>query len=1053
MAGELPDSEGLVREIQSLRQRVRELELASLDVPRPLTETEARLKEQEDDFRVLMETFPEMVSRHRPNSTYVYVSPACTRLFGYLPEDLAGRKAYDFIHPEDVSIVMAAAQRALETGGVALCEYRHLTKDGAYVWVETTGRVLLDDRVDGSRDIICVVRDISERKQAQAEIAALPKFPGENTAPVMRIGQDGILLYANRSSTPLLTEWGWEKEQPVSPWWHEQIASVLESGASLTIEVQATRRIFSFILAPISDQGYVNLYGLDITERKRAEEALRALTSRQQALLTAIPDIVVEVDKNKVFTWTNPAGLDFYGEDALGKEAVFYFEGEQDTYGRVAPLFSGSEDVIYVESWQRRKDGEKRLLAWWCRVLKDGGGNAIGALSTARDITDIKQAEEAARTALTKYKTLFEVLPLGITVSDKTGKILEANQIAETLLGLSREEHTRRKIDGSEWRIVRPDGTPMPADEYASVRALKENCLVENVEMGIVKSTGNTTWISVTANPVPLEGYGVIIAYGDITERKRAEEALRVSEEKYRNLFETMAEGVFYQNAEGDVLFANLAAERILGVALEEILTRTSKDHCQNAICEDGSDFPDQDHPSMVALRTGRETLGVTMGVWNPRRSERMWIKVHAIPQIRPGETRPYGVFTTFDDITERMQAQSRLVELSARYQTLFEDSPIALWEEDFSEVKHRIENLRASGVGAFRTYLETHPEEVQACVSAIRVQNLNQAAVDLHKASSKQELLSTPHSLLVEETYPVFVEELIAIAEGRTAIDQVGPLQTLAGDTIRTLIRWAVPPGHETTLSRVFVAAVDVTERVLAERKLIEHQARLRSLAAELASTEEQERRRLAANLHDDIGQLLVLIKIKLGELKGLPLSDEAQALVEDARETAVRVIEKVRTITAELFPAVLYQFGLSAALEVLAEEIGHETGLPVAFHEDEAPKPLSLETSTLLYRSAREALFNVVKHARAHRAQVSVRRVGDDIEVLVEDDGTGFNFAEAQSWIEKANGLGLFIVEERLRYAGGQLTVDSAPGRGSRVTLRVPIEQSGAAGLGETR
>jgi len=126
----------------------------------------------------------------------------------------------------------------------------------------------------------------------------------------------------------------------------------------------------------------------------QAEESLRAMSSRQEALLAAIPDIVMEVDDHKVYTWANPAGLAFFGKDVLGREAATYFEGEQDTYRTVEPLFDGDENTIYVESWQRRQDGAKRLLAWWCRALKDGQGRVSGALSTARDITEQRQAEE-----------------------------------------------------------------------------------------------------------------------------------------------------------------------------------------------------------------------------------------------------------------------------------------------------------------------------------------------------------------------------------------------------------------------------------------------------------------------------------------------------------------------------------------------------------------------------------------------------------------------------------------------------------------------------------
>jgi PAS domain S-box-containing protein len=128
-------------------------------------------------------------------------------------------------------------------------------------------------------------------------------------------------------------------------------------------------------------------------ERRRAEVELRELSRRQEAILASVPDIIAQTDPRKVYTWLNPAGFAFFGEDAVGKEAAFYFLGEQETYQTVQPLFDGSEDVIYVESWQRRRDGEKRLLAWWCRATRDECGNVTGALSAGQDITERKQAE------------------------------------------------------------------------------------------------------------------------------------------------------------------------------------------------------------------------------------------------------------------------------------------------------------------------------------------------------------------------------------------------------------------------------------------------------------------------------------------------------------------------------------------------------------------------------------------------------------------------------------------------------------------------------------
>lgn len=145
--------------------------------------------------------------------------------------------------------------------------------------------------------------------------------------------------------------------------------------------------------------------------------------------------------------------------------------------------------------------------------------------------------------------------------------------------------------------------------------------------------------------------------------RRKAEIALRESEEKYRHLFETMPQGVVYQDTEGKIIYANPAAEEILGLTLDQMHERTSHDSKWRAIHEDGSNFPGEDHPSMMALRSGQPVQDIVMGVYNPCRDQRRWIKIAAIPLFRPGDLNPHQVYAIFDDITNYKQLQEQFLQ------------------------------------------------------------------------------------------------------------------------------------------------------------------------------------------------------------------------------------------------------------------------------------------------------------------------------------------------------------------------------------------------------
>jgi signal transduction histidine kinase len=239
-----------------------------------------------------------------------------------------------------------------------------------------------------------------------------------------------------------------------------------------------------------------------------------------------------------------------------------------------------------------------------------------------------------------------------------------------------------------------------------------------------------------------------------------------------------------------------------------------------------------------------------------------------------------------------------------------------------------------------------------------------------------------------------------------------------------------------------------DITERKKAEDALRqahdelecrvrERTGQLVSLTAELSLAEEKERRRIATELHDQVGQPLLMSKIRLDSLSPDLPGEEIEAAIGEIREQISRTIEEIRSLTFQLSPPLLYEVGFEAAVEWLAEELEERHGLKAEFQDDGKPKPLNQETGVALYQMVRELLVNVVKHAKAKKVRVSIEKARDKIIIGVTDDGTGFEASENLWHGNGKRGFGLFNIRQRLEYMGGKLEIESKAGHGTRVKL----------------
>jgi PAS domain S-box-containing protein len=343
--------------------------------------------------------------------------------------------------PESLDRLKTAVEKAMSAGEEYQLELELIRPDGGTRWVNAFGGTTKDKqgKIIG---LYGTMQNITERKLAEGKLienARLLRIAGDKA----KLGGWSVDLKNNRCTWSDETAAIHERPSGYSPLveegisyyapeWREIITKVFTECAQngipydeeMEINTANGKRVWVRTIGePVKDETgkIIKVQGAfqDITERKRSEKIMQSLSSRQEAMLEAIPEIIMEVDTGKRYTWANQVGLQFFGDDVIGHEAANYFEGEQKTYETVKPLFNGFENVIYVESWQRRRDGQKRLLAWWCRTLKNERGEVTGALSSAHDITEQRENEEKIE------KQLTELQRWQSTMLDREDRVLE----------------------------------------------------------------------------------------------------------------------------------------------------------------------------------------------------------------------------------------------------------------------------------------------------------------------------------------------------------------------------------------------------------------------------------------------------------------------------------------------------------------------------------------------------------------------------------------------------------------------------------------------------
>jgi PAS domain S-box-containing protein len=834
----------------------------------------------------------------------------------------------------------------------------------------------------------------------------------------------------------------------------------------------------------------------ELSHRKWTRESLRAISNRHEAILAAIPDILVEVDQNKVYSWANSAGLDFFGPDVVGREAAFYFVGEQEIYQAVKPIFNGDENTVYVESWQRRQDGQKRLLAWWCRTLKDMDGNVVGALSSAHDITERKQAEEALRESEDKFKYLFDNSVLGKSITLVTGEI-NVNRAFCEMLGYSSEELQNRK-----WQeISHPDDLELTQTEINTLLSgqRESTCFIKRY----LHKNGSIIWAEVgTALRRDAEGKPLyfLTHINDITVRKQAEQAFQASNAYLQTVLDSVTDAVLVTDAEtGQIIDVNQGMCAMYGYSYAEAMRTPIGDLNQGEPPHSQAEALEWQHK---ARESGPQTFE-----WLAKHKDGHLFRVEISTRFAViGGNNRFVVVVR--DITERKRTEELTRQQSEQLRLLYEASQRLNRTLDRNEIYQAICDFMSANAPNDGFVISAFDPETQ--LITCRAYWMDNKWMDVS---------AFPPIPLEKEGRGT---QSIAIRTGQSMLSNDYQAQVKTAETSYYIndetneVETEVPPEEEDVTRSALIVPLKMGNRVSGVIQVMSYRLNaytenqlklLDALALHIASAEqnallyaqvqtelnerklaEEEIRQLNATLKqrveertralEDAQERLVRQEklAVLGQLAGgvghelrNPLAVINNAvyylkLVQPDAEEKVKsyhsMIEK-ETHTAEKIITDLLDFARIKSVDrepVAVSELVRRVLERFPAPETVAVKlkiPASLPPVFADPRQMEQVLGNLVVNAcqamkDGGKLTISAAKKGGNIAIAVKDTGVGIPPENMEKLFEplfttktKGIGLGLAVSRKLAEANGGRIEVQSEPGAGSTFTLLIPIHE----------
>ena len=389
----------------------------------------------------------------------------------------------------------------------------------------------------------------------------------------------------------------------------------------------------------------------------------------------------------------------------------------------------------------------------------------------------------------------------------------------------------------------------------------------------------------------------------------------------------------------------------------------------------------------------------------------------------------------------ERRKTEKQLKESEGRYRNLFENSPISLWEEDYCKAKQYMNQLKERGVKDLRRYFDQNPGELAKCVQLIKIIEVNDATLKLFKTENRQTFLKSLKKFFLQESYDFFKEELLAIDEGKNLFEGETVNKTAQGEKIYIAIKVLCPKYPASSCHHAVVSLIDLTQRKQIEEETRKSREKYQALSAHLENAREQERKRIAREIHDELGQTLTALKIDLFWLKQKLPQGEHQLLAKINYMSKIIdfSLNAMQRISSQLRPEILDQLGLIPAIQWYVEKFLEYTYIKVQLDIEPFRETLKPEMATAVFRIFQEAITNVARHARATKVKIALKVQNHSLELTVSDNGQGITPEQ----INTPESFGLMGIQERVRTWNGKFNIAGTPRQGTTLQVIIPIAE----------